>query len=904
MAPKRKPTLLSFDEEEDEQGAGEGVEIALKPKAAPKPGKPSSFKRNVAAIQQLESADRNAMLRSSYYSRDSEYTPDRLAQLQSQTKKAAPLSVSFDHLLSQSAPAKTAEDIVVADAVPGDEIERHLEALRGASDAGPSEDPEPALPAYVVNDATAVLAAKRKRELLRRAPQLGMDDSDEEGKAREGEESASPRASDGEDEDMRRIARLEERSKKRRRSAPDFIPLGGPTKKEVAAASRKNESTLVREEDEDDVDADDAGTFGAPPASNKIGFGDPGKEKSGYARQVVDAMEDDQDDLDEETKKEWEQVQLQKRGGKATKRKPDFLDDATSTTAASSKTVVSVVQRVDTALARLRETHTQHETELAETQSQVSVARQQIQGYEEEQYRSTSRYQFFADFQDYLQDLVACFQEKVPRIEEKEDELLQAYRDHRNHLEESRRKQERQDRSDYFDDIGPAMAGAERARRSAMLGDQDVDDDTEAQRPNESDSDSGADGFAGRDPAFYRAASRSRRDKARSQRQTEQLARWKAYSASMGFPPLGIESDAISAVFLHPEDSPKTQLDGVVSALLAQLDEITRQSSEIFDDVLPEFASVLRIRQKFESWRAVYPKEYKEAFASLALQRLLSPFVRVDLLRWRPLFAFPGESELAPPSMPAPVEHQTWHHELFDFGIGSAETTVAAAAEEDDAAVLPKLVEKVVCGHINQLIESGWDVWSMSMSLCLLSVVKDVSVYVEPSTPAYKDLVGAIQRRLESAVSQCYIPLIFSTPNTPTIGGLPQHPLECFVNAVRLLRLIGLWQGVLSPSVLQALVTTVVDERIVPFLESLRQLALPHIPDTIVDFVWRILAAIPSEWRRESPVTPAHLSQLHRFVATVFPATGVQYGDRLKGVFDELRDSLSSKATARKYARS
>lgn len=55
---------------------------------------------------------------------------------------------------------------------------------------------------------------------------------------------------------------------------------------------------------------------------------------------------------------------------------------------------------------------------------------------------------------------------------------------------------------------------------------------------------------------------------------------------------------------------------------------VVSEAQDIFDDVDDSFSSIAAIRSKFERWKFEFNNTYKQAFVSMSIPHLFSPFVR------------------------------------------------------------------------------------------------------------------------------------------------------------------------------------------------------------------------------------------------------------------------------------
>ncbi len=57
----------------------------------------------------------------------------------------------------------------------------------------------------------------------------------------------------------------------------------------------------------------------------------------------------------------------------------------------------------------------------------------------------------------------------------------------------------------------------------------------------------------------------------------------------------------------------------------------------VFRDADDEYGSLAAVKQRLEEWKARQPGAYRDAYVSLSAPALFAPFVRLELLKWRPL---------------------------------------------------------------------------------------------------------------------------------------------------------------------------------------------------------------------------------------------------------------------------
>ncbi|XP_065906470.1 PAX3- and PAX7-binding protein 1-like isoform X2 [Dysidea avara] len=61
------------------------------------------------------------------------------------------------------------------------------------------------------------------------------------------------------------------------------------------------------------------------------------------------------------------------------------------------------------------------------------------------------------------------------------------------------------------------------------------------------------------------------------------------------------------------------------------------EADNLFEDVVDEYASLSIIKSHLEKWKFQHSQSYQQAYVSLCLPKLFSPFVKLQLVTWNPL---------------------------------------------------------------------------------------------------------------------------------------------------------------------------------------------------------------------------------------------------------------------------
>ena len=65
--------------------------------------------------------------------------------------------------------------------------------------------------------------------------------------------------------------------------------------------------------------------------------------------------------------------------------------------------------------------------------------------------------------------------------------------------------------------------------------------------------------------------------------------------------------------------------------------ELREAASVVFVDAVDEYCRVEKIVARFVDWVAVDEKSFTDAYIQLFIPKLLSPFIRLEMLFWNPM---------------------------------------------------------------------------------------------------------------------------------------------------------------------------------------------------------------------------------------------------------------------------
>ncbi|TKR64152.1 hypothetical protein L596_024734 [Steinernema carpocapsae] len=199
-----------------------------------------------------------------------------------------------------------------------------------------------------------------------------------------------------------------------------------------------------------------------------------------------------------------------------------------------------------------------------------------------EQRKAEEKFRMLQEMKDFSSNIIECFDEKVPMINELEDQLFQMWKERNKRLIERRR----QDLRDEYEACSSAAVGNTASVRSAE----------QATRAAERD------------------ARRSRRRLQRERAQSK-IAHNEGLSSD--------DEETNSQLTLYKDTT----------------ESVVRQSGDVFIDVVDEFIDICRICDNFVKWLAVDEDSFSQAYISAYIPKLVSPILRHQLIDWNPLLS-------------------------------------------------------------------------------------------------------------------------------------------------------------------------------------------------------------------------------------------------------------------------
>ncbi|XP_063303810.1 PAX3- and PAX7-binding protein 1 [Pelobates fuscus] len=363
---------------------------------------------------------------------------------------------------------------------------------------------------------------------------------------------------------------------------------------------------------------------------------------------------------------------------------------------------------------------------------------------------NAERYKFLQEMRGYVQDLLECFREKVPLINELESAMQQLYKQRAARLVQ-RRQDDIKDESSEF---------SMHSNKAVMA-------------PN-------LDSF-GRDRASYQEHAKQRRI---AEREARRARRRQAREVT------GKMAEHLEGL---SSDDEETSTD--ITNFNMEKDRILKESSKVFEDTLENFHSIDCIKSQFETWRSDYYGTYKDAYIGLCLPKLLNPLIRLEMITWNPLEAKCCE-----------FESMDWFESLLFYGCEEKEYD----KEDADIALIPSIVEKVILPKLAAIAENVWDPFSSTQTnrftALFQKLVNGYPTVVNSENKNTEALLKALLFRMRRTLDDdVFMPLYPKNVIENKNSGPCVFFQRQFWSSVKLLGNFLKWHGTLSNKTLQDL---------------------------------------------------------------------------------------------------
>lgn len=820
---KTHQKLLSFAE--DDEDSESPFSRPPKSSSSSRLARHTSSHKIVSGKDRVGSSPASVPVPSNVQPQAGQYTKEALLELQKNTRTLASSSSRLRPSASDLKPASASEPVIVLKGLV-------KPVLGTGKDDEMNED-------KLRTDQETDSLKRHKDDAERRLGLMGIG----KGEALEGKDSGIP------DQEMINAIRAKrERLRQSRAAAPDYISLDGGSNHGAAEG-------LSDEEPEFQTRIAMLGEVG----SAKKGVFEDVDERAVRAGQLT--VEDDED----EEERKWEEEQFRKGLGKrmdegtgavsrtvitAQSAQPQSYMYTTPVSYSSVASIatgppsiggvigglpmgetMSISQQAEIAkqalrdnMRRLRETHGKTTTSLARADENVSTSLRNITDLEKSLSGAGEKYIFMQKLRDFISVICDFLQHKAPYIEELEEQTQELHKKRASAILERRA-------ADIDDELPEIQAAVDAAMSVLKKGGSNAA--TVAAGTSAAVAASAAirqqknlpvklDDF-GRDLNLQKRMDMDRRAAARQRRRARSDS--KRMSAA---------KNNVSYTKIEGESS-TDESDDESKAYKSSRDLLLQTAEGIFSDAAQEYSQLSLVKERFEKWKRLYPGSYRDAYMSLSIPAIFSPYVRLELLKWDPLHEDVDFYDMR------------WHSLLFDYGV--PENGSEFSPDDADADLVPGLVEKVALPILHHDIAHCWDMLSARETKNAVSATSLIINYVPASSEALKELIATIHDRLAEAVSDLVVPA-WSAVVMKAVPNAARMAAYRFGVAVRLMRNICMWKDILAMPVLEKLaLDELLGRKVLPYVQNLT----PEIHDAITR-TERIIASLSGVWAGASVV--------------------------------------------------
>ncbi|KAI5440224.1 hypothetical protein KIW84_025525, partial [Lathyrus oleraceus] len=485
---------------------------------------------------------------------------------------------------------------------------------------------------------------------------------------------------------------------------------------------------------------------------------------------------------------------------------------------------------------RLKESHGRTMSSLNQTDENLSASLLKITDLENSLVVADEKYKFMQKLRNYVANICDFLQHKAFYIEELEDQMKKLHEDRASAIFEKR--------ATNNDD---EMIEVEAAVKAAMSVLSRKGDNVEAARS------AAQDAFAAvrkqRDlpvklDEFGRDLNREKRMKMIVMAKARQRRRSKSFD-SKKLASMEIDDHKVEG------ESSTDESDSESQAYQSQRDLVLQAADEIFSDASEEYSQLSLVKKRMEEWKREYSSSYNDAYISLSLPLVFSPYVRLELLRWDPLHKG------------LDFQDMKWYKLLFTYGLPEDGKDFVHDDGDADLELVPNLVEKVALPILHYEVSHCWDMLSQHETMNAIAATKLIVQHVSHESEALAELLVLIRTRLADAVTNLTVPT-WSPLVLAAVPDAAQVAAYRFGVSVRLLRNICLWKDIFAMPVLEKLALD----------ELLYAKVLPHcrsISENVQDAITRterIIASLSGVWAGPS-VTADRNRKLQPLVAYV-----------------------------------
>ncbi|KAJ6822569.1 transcriptional repressor ILP1-like [Iris pallida] len=490
-------------------------------------------------------------------------------------------------------------------------------------------------------------------------------------------------------------------------------------------------------------------------------------------------------------------------------------------------------------IKKLREGHGRTVTNLLQTDEKLSEALSDITDLEKSLDSAGEKYVFMQQLRDFISVICDFLKDKGLLIEELEEEMQKLHEQRAAAVEDRRAADGVDEGNEVEAAVTAAMSVLNKGSGAAYLSAAANAAQAALVAARESSNLPVQVDEFGRDVNLKKRMDFTRRAEARKRR------RARAESNLMSLSSAGKDSS-----FNQVEGEVTTdESDSESSAYKSTRDELLQTAEQIFSDASDEYSNLSIVKEKFEMWKKQHSSSYRDAYMSLSAPNVFSPYVRLELLKWDPLYNMTDFYDME------------WHKLLFDYGLPGEGLDLDP--DDPDTNLIPVLVEKVALPILHHEVEHCWDIFSTRRTENAVYATNLVISYIPASSEALAELLKVICRRLTQAIAGLGVP-VWRPEVMRVVPGAAQFVAYRFGTSVRLLRNVCLWKDVVSLPVLEKLVLEdLLSGKLLPHVRSI----MSNIHDAITRME-RIVASLSGVWYGPK-VTTDHSQKLKPLIDCV-----------------------------------
>lgn len=160
-------------------------------------------------------------------------------------------------------------------------------------------------------------------------------------------------------------------------------------------------------------------------------------------------------------------------------------------------------------------------------------------------------------------------------------------------------------------------------------------------------------------------------------------------------------------------------VDSILWCQVAAFDRTVQSAMDslrsVVDDVHPEYCELSPIARRLMQFKGETPAAYRDANLSRLAPALFAPYVRLQLVSWRPLQA---------PRITA----MQWVRELASYGNVSGRQM---DDDDEDGDMVPLLVQEVVLPLVQEAAHNEWDPYSSRSTRQLIALWHELVAFCE-----------------------------------------------------------------------------------------------------------------------------------------------------------------------------